>query len=410
MATIAEFTDPRLVAIYDTMNPYSADAQPGFYSQLAAEVGAASIVDLGCGTGLITCELARQGYQLIGVDPAPAMLDIARRRCSDRVRWIDGDASRLGTPNADLAVMTGHVAQFFITDASWHAALTSLAAALRPGGRLAFESRNPGAREWEDWSRDARWSADDPNAGRVETWTEVHDVRDGIITCTGHYAFAATGEELVSPTKLRFRTERELTQSLADAGFAVEREYGDWDRRPVGPTTRELIVVAATADVERRWTAAMVEVAPIDPAHPHARYCISEYFSELDRRFDTGFDPARSIPASEEELRLPAGLLVVATLRGEPIGSGALKFHDNEPAEIKRMWVAESARGLGLGRRILRELEEHAAKHGARAVRLETNKTLVEAISLYRSAGYREVAPFNDEPYAHHWFEKQIRD
>ena len=92
----------------------------------------------------------------------------------------------------------------------------------------------------------------------------------------------------------------------------------------------------------------------------------------------------------------------------DPIGCGALKFHDNEPAEIKRMWVAESARGLGIGRRLLSELEHHAADHGAGAVRLETNKTLAEAISLYRSAGYVEVAPFNDEPYAHHWFEKPI--
>jgi ribosomal protein S18 acetylase RimI-like enzyme len=107
-------------------------------------------------------------------------------------------------------------------------------------------------------------------------------------------------------------------------------------------------------------------------------------------------------------MRPPAGLFLVATLRDEPIGSGALKFHQKEPAEIKRMWVAESARGLGVGRRILGELEKHAAQHGARAVRLETNKTLVEAISLYRSAGYLEVPAFNDEPYAHHWFAKQI--
>jgi ribosomal protein S18 acetylase RimI-like enzyme len=132
------------------------------------------------------------------------------------------------------------------------------------------------------------------------------------------------------------------------------------------------------------------------------------YFSELDRRFETGFDPARSIPADEEELRPPAGLFLVARLGTDPIGCGALKFHDNEPAEIKRMWVAESARGLGIGRRILGELEDHAAHHSARAVRLETNKTLTEAIGLYRSAGYLEVAPFNDEPYAHHWFEKKI--
>jgi GNAT superfamily N-acetyltransferase len=160
--------------------------------------------------------------------------------------------------------------------------------------------------------------------------------------------------------------------------------------------------------VDRKLEAALVEIAPIDPAHPHARYCINEYFIELDRRFDSGFDPARSIPADEESLRPPAGLLLVATLRGEPIGCGALKFHDDAPFELKRMWVAESARGLGLGRRILSELENQAARHGARAVRLETNKTLTQAISLYRSSGYVEVQPFNDEPYAHHWFEKQL--
>jgi ribosomal protein S18 acetylase RimI-like enzyme len=160
--------------------------------------------------------------------------------------------------------------------------------------------------------------------------------------------------------------------------------------------------------MDEAQTPATVEVAPVDPADARARYCINEYFKELDRRFEGGFDPARSIPADEESLRPPAGLLMMATLHGEPIGCGALKFHDDAPFELKRMWVAESARGLGLGRRILRELEEQAARHGAKAVRLETNKTLAEAISLYRSAGYVEVARFNDEPYAHHWFEKQL--
>jgi DNA-binding MarR family transcriptional regulator/GNAT superfamily N-acetyltransferase len=167
-------------------------------------------------------------------------------------------------------------------------------------------------------------------------------------------------------------------------------------------------LVAAMADVERLLTAAMVEVASIDPAHPHAQRCLQAYFSELDRRFETGFDPALSIAADNEDLRPPTGLLLVASLRADPIGCGALRFHGKEPAEIKRMWVAESARGLGIGRRLLSELEEHAADRGAGAVRLETNQTLTEAISLYRSAGYIEVDSFNDEPYAHHWFEKQI--
>ncbi len=152
----------------------------------------------------------------------------------------------------------------------------------------------------------------------------------------------------------------------------------------------------------------MVQIAPIDPAHPHAQHCLNAYFAELDRRFETGFDPRLGISATEEELRPPAGLLLVATRDGEPVGCGALKFHGTEPTELKRMWVDESARGLGLGRRLLSELERHAAEHGARTVRLETNRSLVEAISLYRSAGYVEVPRFNDEPYAHHWFEKRL--
>jgi DNA-binding MarR family transcriptional regulator/GNAT superfamily N-acetyltransferase len=176
---------------------------------------------------------------------------------------------------------------------------------------------------------------------------------------------------------------------------------------PLNATQRDRLVDAMSV-VERLLTAGMVEVTIEDPTSTGARFCIASYFAELDARFDTGFDPSRSIPADDLELVEPAGLLLVARLHGEPIGCGALKLHDTRPAEIKRMWVASSARGLGVGRRILRELEQHAGRLGASALRLETNETLSEAINLYRSAGFAEVAPFNEEPYAHHWFEKQI--
>ncbi len=167
-------------------------------------------------------------------------------------------------------------------------------------------------------------------------------------------------------------------------------------------------LITAMREAERLLTAALVKIAPLDPAHAHAQHCLRAYFAELDRRFAAGFDPTRSISAEAHELRPPAGLLLVASLRSEPVGCGALKFHHDEPTEIKRMWVDETARGLGLGRRLLAELEARAAANGARVVRLETNRALVEAISLYRSAGYAEVAAFNDEPYADHWFEKQL--
>ena len=163
---------------------------------------------------------------------------------------------------------------------------------------------------------------------------------------------------------------------------------------------------AAMAEVERLLEASAIQVRVCDPRDPAARRSVQAYVTELSRRFDRGFDPARSISAADGELTPPAGLFLIATLHSEPVGCGAVKFRPGAPAEIKRMWVAPAVRGLGLGRRLLAELEAHAAAGGSRAIRLETNRALSEAISLYRTAGYREVAAFNDEPYAHHWFEK----
>jgi DNA-binding MarR family transcriptional regulator/GNAT superfamily N-acetyltransferase len=207
---------------------------------------------------------------------------------------------------------------------------------------------------------------------------------------------------------------RVRTVRLTHAGTA-ERELLD-DRsdelarsflEPLSASRRDRLV-AAMREVEVLLTAGLVETKVVDPSEPVAHHCLQEYFAELGSRFDAGFDPGLSISAGYDELRPPAGLFLVATLRAAPVGCGALKFHGDEPAELKRMWVAGSVRGLGIGRRLLAELERRAAAGGAHAVRLETNKALVEAIALYRSAGYREVEAFNSEPYAHHWFEKQL--
>jgi GNAT superfamily N-acetyltransferase len=145
-----------------------------------------------------------------------------------------------------------------------------------------------------------------------------------------------------------------------------------------------------------------------DPTTPEARWCIEQYFAELDARFESGFDPSLSISADADELRAPKGALLIARLQGKAVGCGALKFHGQAPAELKRMWLAPEVRGRGLGRRLLAELERHAYDAGVRTVRLETNSALKEAIRLYRVSGYREVPAFNEEPYAHHWFEKEL--
>jgi DNA-binding MarR family transcriptional regulator/GNAT superfamily N-acetyltransferase len=165
-------------------------------------------------------------------------------------------------------------------------------------------------------------------------------------------------------------------------------------------------LVAAMTEVDKLLVASAVHTAVVDPRHPDARRCIRAYVDELARRFDDGFDPARSISADDDELTPPKGLLLTATLHGEAVGIGALKLLDDNKAEVKRMWVSPTVRGLGLGRRVLAELETHARLHGVRLLRLETNRVLAEAIALYRDAGYEEVEAFNSEPYAHHWFEK----
>jgi DNA-binding MarR family transcriptional regulator/GNAT superfamily N-acetyltransferase len=201
---------------------------------------------------------------------------------------------------------------------------------------------------------------------------------------------------------------------LTPAGRA---EWNELDRRsdqvawsllqPLGPRQREQLV-RAMSEVERLLRASLVRIEVEDPTSAEARWCIEHYFAELNERFSAGFDPARSIPADAHELTPPAGALLIARLRERPIGCGALKLHADAPAELKRMWVAPEARGLGLGRRLLVELERYASGRGVRTVRLETNRALKEAIQLYRASGYREVPPFNAEPYADYWFEKSL--
>jgi len=219
------------------------------------------------------------------------------------------------------------------------------------------------------------------------------------------------GMVVVEPSRADARVR---TARLTSAGLA---ERAELDRRSDGTAAAILEplsgpqrdrLMAAMAEVEQLLLASAVQFAVCDPRHPDARRAVRAYLAELSERFAGGFDPALSISAADDELTPPAGLFLVATLYSDAVGCGALKFHHGAPAEVKRMWVSPAVRGLGLGRRLLAELEAHAAARGVRTLRLETNRALGEAVSLYRTASYREVAPFNDEPYADHWFQKTL--
>ena len=207
----------------------------------------------------------------------------------------------------------------------------------------------------------------------------------------------------------RVRVARLTSAGLAELAVLDQRSEALAESllAPLAPEQRERLV-GAMRDVERLLTAAMVEIRDVDPEHPDARQCLRSYFAELERRSGAPFDPLIGSTAEPHELRPPAGEMVVAYLRAEAVACGALKHFGGGVCDLKRMWVAGAARGLGLGRRLLADLEGRAARAGARTVRLETSATLVEAIALYRSAGYREVTAFNDEPFADHWFEKRL--
>ena len=239
------YVDPRLVALYHHDNPRGADTT--FYLRLAATLDARRILDLGCGTGLLTRELAAvEGRVVTGVDPAPAMLAVARRQAgAERVDWIEGDASALGTPAADMVVMTGNVAQVFLDDAEWSATLHAIYVALRPGGYLAFESRNPDAHAWEQWTHDATHERIDSPFGPMERWLELVRVGKDRVRFEGHNIFTATGEVVVVGSELRFRSQAELTDSLSSVGFTVVQVYGDWDGSPMTSASRVMIFVAS---------------------------------------------------------------------------------------------------------------------------------------------------------------------
>ncbi len=198
---------------------------------------------------------------------------------------------------------------------------------------------------------------------------------------------------------------------------AGERERAELDRRSdafaaslLAPLTDEqrADLLAAMGTVERMVIRAQLTIAEEPAESGDVRWCFTRYFAELDERFEGGFDLSRSLRANPIDLAPPAAVVLVARLRGAPAGCGVLKRLDGGIAELKRVWVVPHARGHGIGARLIAELERRAAAEEMTLVRLETNRALPEAISMYRRAGYVEVPAFNDEPFAHHWFQKQI--
>ncbi len=238
----AIFEDPRLARVYDSLEPDRRDLD--VYADVVTELGARSVLDVGCGTGTFACLLARRGVAVTAVDPAAASLDVARAKPgAEAVRWLHGDATTVPPLRVDAAFMTANVAQVFLTDHEWAATLRAIRGSLRPGGWLVFETRDPARRAWEEWTPElTRTVVDVPGIGEVESWTEVCEASGDLVTFVSTIVFRRDDVALESRSTLRFRGRADVEASLIAEGLELV-EVRDAPDRP----GREFVFLARRA-------------------------------------------------------------------------------------------------------------------------------------------------------------------
>ena len=239
-----QFSHPRLAALYDLINALGDDGD--FWLHQIEKLSPTTIIDFGCGTGLLTCELAERGYQTIGIDPAVAMLNVAKQKpYADRVEWIEGDYEKLRGRQADLLLMTSHVAQFLLTDEEWTGMLRMAYDALEAGGYLMFDSRRSIVESFESWpTEQSRRRVKDRSFGEIEYWCNVIETSNRLARYELHYLFKESGEVVVSRDAILFRSYDEIEEGLMTAGFTIQTLYGDWDRSLYDGMSPEMIFVA----------------------------------------------------------------------------------------------------------------------------------------------------------------------
>lgn len=240
----SQFTEPSLVAAYDSLNALGDDSE--FFCELVKKLSAETIIDLGCGTGLLTCELARRGHTMIGVEPAARMLDRAREKAhSEKVKWIHGGHERFEDLKADMILMSSHVAQFFIDDHEWESMLRASYKALNANGYIVFDARPPVFPPFQTWpTQCAPKRVVDPGVGPIDWYYRLIEIQGHRVRYELHFYFINSDEKLTSTDELIFRSKVQLTTSLKDAGFQVEALYGDWDGSPITPISPEMVFVA----------------------------------------------------------------------------------------------------------------------------------------------------------------------
>lgn len=241
-ADYAEFNQPRLAEVYDSFCPLGRDSD--FFVSEIKKLKPTTVLDVGCGSGILTVELSKIASNTIGVEPAVPMLAIARERSGgDAVKWISGFATDVVNVQADAILMTSHVAQFLLGDDEWRSALIHLHSLLNIGGKFIFDSRNPLVKAWLSWGKEKTHRVAMTPHGKVVMWYELTSTELNRVQYKIHYLFDS-GEELISNNELIYRSKDELVNSLKEASFEVEQIYGDWDRTAANEASDELIFVA----------------------------------------------------------------------------------------------------------------------------------------------------------------------
>lgn len=239
--TYSEFSDPRLVAIYDSVNPIGSYRD--FYTELTTELEPNVVIDFGCGTGLLTRELASPERSVIGVEPSQEMLGVAAEK-TDAVEWINAGVEAMSGLSADLVLMTGHVAQFFVENDQWVSGLRTIHRSLNRGGVLAFETRNPEHSLFGDWPDEGVWARFENDDHDEARWSyRVIESSARVVRYENMYQLGSDQEVIVSRNELVFRNEREIHAQLREAGFIIRDAYGDWNLNPVSPNHPEMIFV-----------------------------------------------------------------------------------------------------------------------------------------------------------------------
>ena len=351
---------PRTVELYDGENPDGPDHD--YYRSLASVPGTRRVLDLGCGTGILTVTLAAPGRSVVGVDPSPAMIAYARRRSgADGVTWIEGDSRDVVAGPFDLILMTGNVAQH-IPDPDWARTLGDLRRLISPGGVLAFESRNPSARAWEVWATEEP-TARDTVLGPITEWCEVDELTDGQVVLRSFTRFESNDHVVQEDQLLTFRSAELLAEQLATAGFEISAIWGNWERTPFD-RQRVMVVEARAAGVgdedlhDPSWEAAKDHAVPGDVARLLAT--VPEWFGQ---------------PESNAEYIEAARTKETWTVRdrdGVVVGVTLVDRHFPTTAEIHLTVVDRAAHGSGVGTAMLAAIEADAITRGVHLLEVKT--------------------------------------